>query len=30
MGLPAYFIAEAVKFKAPKPGWKLNSEKGKI
>lgn len=25
MGLPAYFIAEAVKFKAPKPGWKLNS-----
>lgn len=25
MGLPAYFIAEAVKFKAPKPGWKLNT-----
>jgi hypothetical protein len=25
MGLPAYFIAEAVKFKAPKPDWKLNT-----
>ncbi len=25
MGPPAYFIAEAVKFKAPKPGWKLNT-----
>jgi len=25
MGLPAYFIGEAVKFKAPKPGWKLNT-----
>jgi len=25
MGLPAYFIAEAVKFKAPKPGWKLST-----
>ena len=25
MGLPAYFIAEAVKFKAPKPNWKLNT-----
>jgi hypothetical protein len=25
MGPPAYFVAEAVKFKAPKPGWKLNA-----
>ncbi len=25
MGLPAYFIAEAVKFTAPKPNWKLNT-----
>ena len=25
MGLPAYFIAEAVKFKAPKPDWKLKT-----
>jgi len=25
MGLPAYFIAEAVKFKAPKHDWKLNT-----
>lgn len=25
MGLPAYFIADAVKFKAPKPNWKLNA-----
>ncbi len=25
MGLPAYFIAETVKFKAPKPCWKLNT-----
>ena len=25
MGLPAYFVAEAVKFKAPKPNWKLNT-----
>jgi hypothetical protein len=23
-GLPGYFFAETVKFKAPKPGWKLN------
>jgi len=25
MGLPAYFIGQTVKFKAPKPGWKLNT-----
>jgi len=25
IGPPAYFIAETVKFKAPKPGWKLNA-----
>ena len=25
MGLPGYFVAEAVKFKAPKPNWKLNT-----
>jgi hypothetical protein len=24
-GKPAFFFAEAVKFKAPKPGWKLNA-----
>ena len=24
-GKPAFFLAETVKFKAPKPGWKLNA-----